>query len=102
MLHKRLVFLMQKEMTYAVSSHAGPWACFGLTVQPFRVLAHLFLMLFCSSCKNLVGGMWIIGKSSFTQRSFPTKMAGTASTVLLALGVVATDHCTRYCIDREA
>lgn len=84
-----MIFILYVEMTYAVSSRAGPWACFELTVLPFRVLSHLFFMLLWlklqSLCKNLAGGMWRIGKSSFIQQSFPTKMAGTVRIVLLAL-----------------
>lgn len=39
-----------------------------------------------------------IGKSSFIQQSFPTKMDGTISIVLLALDIVSIDQCIRHCI----
>jgi len=90
------------ETTYAVSSRAGPWACFELTVLPFRVLSHLFLMLLLLKLKplhkNLAGGMRRIGKSSFMQQNFPTKTAGTVSIVLLALHIVDVDRCITYCV----
>lgn len=62
---------------------------------PFSFVPHA---LVTETKTSVLGGCGEYGKSSFIQQSFPTKMAGTISVVLLALDIVDIDWCIRYYI----
>lgn len=94
---------MYMEMTYLVSSRAGPWACFELfscsAVQgPFSFFPHALLIETKTSVQEQLEECRDLGKEVFSHTGFPIKTAGTISIMLLALDIVDIDGCIRYCI----